>query len=119
MNGKYQNEVTSLRPLRETMYENIFKVHADGEYNTYNILQQVTIPADLDPDIYMEITTMPGMPWSIVSYRIYKTMDLWWLICLVNGIDNPIKLPPAGTKLKAVKPEYVQQMLSIINSKLS
>ena len=70
-------------------YENIFNMHKEDGYHIYNLLQHVVLPDDLDPQLYEIQSPPPGMPYSILSYRIYGTMHLWWLICTVNNIYDP------------------------------
>lgn len=119
MKGDYQNNVNLLRPLSEYKYENIFKLHHDGDYPTYNILQQVTLPDDLNEEMLDVVETLPGMPYTILSYNIYNTIDLWWLICVVNNIQNPIQTLPAGTRLKIIKPQYLRRVIDAIKANLA
>lgn len=118
MKGDYQNNINVLSPLGDYKYENIFKVHYDGEYPTYNILQHVTLTDDINPDLISTVETLPGMPLTILSYNLYSTIDLWWLICVVNNIQNPVEILPAGTTLKYVKPEYVKRIIKTIKNSL-
>lgn len=119
MKGQYQNNKQNLMSLRESMYENIFKLYDVDNYPTYNILQQVSIPENLDESVFSSIETQPSMTLSVLSHRLYNTMDLWWLICIVNRIDNPIELLPPGVTLKIIKPQYVSQVLTSIKSQLT
>ena len=119
MNGQYQNNKQNLSSLRESMYENIFKLYDVDNYPTYNLLQQVSIPENLDESVFMTIETQPNMAMSVLSYRLYNTMDLWWLICIVNKIDNPVEILPPGISLKIIKPQYVTQVLTAIKSQLT
>ena len=58
------------------------------------------------------------MAYTALSYKAYKTMQLWWLICLVNGTDNPTSFITPGTVIKIVKPSRVSSIVSEINSQL-
>ena len=100
-------------------YEHIFSVHKDDGYYMYNILQQVVLPEELDTGFYEIVSPPPSMPYSILSYRIYGTMNLWWLICVANGIDNPTQLTKAGDSLKIIKPQFVGRVLSLIHSQIT
>lgn len=119
MSGIYQNKVAGLPELKLTKYENIFKLYktSDNLY-FYNILKGIYLPKDLDETkvYYQSIATK--MPWTLVSYNAYNTIDLWWLICLANNIFNPIKFPEQGTLLKIIKPTYVTQLLDEIQTAL-
>jgi hypothetical protein len=46
-------------------------------------------------------------------------MDLWWLICTYNQIQNPVTRPEPGTKLKILKSEYVSVVLSELNKQIN
>jgi hypothetical protein len=118
MKGQYQNNISELRGISDKLYESIFKLYRDGTHYTYNILQQVSIPDDIDPLMVQEITITSEMPYSVLSYNVYGSIQQWWLICLVNNIDDPTKMLPTGTKIKVIKPQFVGQVLGMIKSQL-
>lgn len=103
--------------LPEEWYENIFNAYEDvkGEndaYTFYNINNKVTLPADIDPQIF-EYWAVPGsMPLTTLSHKIYGTMHLWWLIMISNHITNPIKNLAPGSTIRVIKQEYVSYILS-------
>ena len=37
-----------------------------------------------------------GQP-DLISYRLYDTEEYWWIICLVNKIENPLEDIVEGT----------------------
>ena len=43
-----------------------------------------------NPAYYRVISTDAMRP-DIISYRMYGTTNYWWVICLVNAIDNPLE----------------------------
>ena len=114
MDGNYQNNIFELKNLELTRYENIFKVYNVGEKNFfyYNINKKISVPDNLDSRLPQ------GLPLTTLSYNAYGTIDLWWLILIVNNITNPIKDLPAGKKIKLVKPQYIEQVLDTIESQL-
>jgi hypothetical protein len=116
--GTYHNNTPGLHGISEQHYEKIFKLYMDGEYPTYNLLQQIVLPDNINQTMLRTIDVPPGTPYSILSYNIYGNIHMWWLICLVNRIDDPTSLPPAGTKLSIIPSEHVGQVLSIIASQL-
>ena len=94
-------------------YENIFNIYTDeNDFYYYNLLKKVDFPIDLNPDVYdyYEVKTVDTYP--SISYKFYKSVTLWWLICASNQIDDPMALPSAGTLLKIIKPFYVQTILT-------
>jgi len=58
------------------------------------------LPADEHPNqtIY-QMTAGEVNRLDLISYRFYKTVELWWVIAQANGIGNPRRVP-AGTVLK-------------------
>ncbi len=71
-------------------------------------IKKVGRQADVDVDLREEA----------LSYKIYGTLNLWWLLCLVNNIQDATKNPELGSKVKAIKPQYVNTIISQINTQL-
>lgn len=116
--GKFHNEM-GIGSLPERRYENIFKMYTtDDNHKYYNILQHVHLPKDLTTDCYEVTTIPPHTPLTVLSYRIYGTMDLWWLICIANGIDDPTQFIPTGVDIRIIKPGYVNSIIQGIQEQL-
>lgn len=114
-----QNDISELPQLDSFRYENLFNVYQnDNDQYFYNILSKVNFPTNLDSS-YFDVYTIPNnnMPYTLISYKLYGTMLLWWLICSVNNITNPVFFPQAGTKIKVLKPELVSAVIQLINSR--
>lgn len=102
-------------------YENIFNTYTvendnGNKYAFYNILNKVTIPDDIDSSVFEYYTIPAYMPLTTVSYRIYQTMFLWWLIMVVNKIQNPVKLLAPGTVIRVIRKEYIDSVISSIKT---
>ena len=119
MNGQYQNEIKGLSNLPEFRYENIFKMFkVNNKHHFFNIIKSVSLPDNLDPETYTIEIIQSKTPWTILSHKFYNTMDLWWLICLANNIDNPVLFPEQGTSLRIIKPDYVRVIVDEIKRSL-
>jgi len=119
MLGKRQNTIEGLQSLKNIRYENIFRLYKnDSEKYYYNLLQSIFLPQNLNPDLLFYQQINQKMPWTIISFNAYKTIDLWWLICLTNQIYNPVKFPDTGTIIKIIKPQYVSNIISEIREAL-
>jgi hypothetical protein len=120
MEGLYQNSIADLKNLDLTRYENIFKIYNTGEKNYfyYNINKKISIPDNFDERLFYHIVLPSGLPLTTLSYNAYGTMDLWWLILILNEIINPIKDIPEGKKIRLLKPEYIEQILDSIERQL-
>ena len=123
-----QNDIPELPTISQQRYENIFHVFetekksADKKYNNkyyfYNILNKVSIPADVDPNIFEYYKIDKPYPWTTISYRIYTTQFLWWLIAISNNIRNPVIIPKTGDVIRVIKPDYVSNVLNSIKSQI-
>ncbi len=120
MDGNYQKNITELSNLDLTRYENIFKVFNTGDKNYfyYNIVKKITIPDSLDERLFFNIVLPTGLPLTTLSFNAYGTIDLWWLILIINNITNPIKDLPDGKKIRLLKPQYIEQILDSIELQL-
>jgi hypothetical protein len=119
MEGLYTYQIPNLPALSEYKYENIFKVFQNTEgYYFYNIIKKISFPDDIDQDLYTIERPIRTMPYTALSYDFYKTIDLWWLICLVNKISNPLSLIEPGTELKIIKPIQVSGVIDKIKEQL-
>lgn len=120
--GLFREDIEILPKLQQNSYENIFRMYpaedSKNKFLYYNLLNSVYIPTPLQNDTYYTITTQRIMPWTVISYDEYKTINLWWLIVLANNISNPIKYPPAGTVLNIIKPSYVPTIIDNISQQL-
>lgn len=107
-----QNEINDLPTLPVENFENIFNVYKDkdGMYY-YNLLQTVTFPSNLPLNLFDPYTIKYGDTWPVISYKTLNNTNIWWLLLLVNGINNPVVRPTPGNIIKIPKPEVVKQVL--------
>jgi hypothetical protein len=111
-----QNKISNLPTLKPERFENIFNVHqeADGKYY-YNLLQTVVLPKKL-PSVFFETYSVKHKDtWPLISYKHYKTPNMWWIILIANHINDPTKFPQIGTTIKIPTTGLVQTILSKTN----
>ena len=116
--NKSQNSIIELEQLNEYAYERIFKVYKDDNHYAYNILRTIHIPEKLDDAVFYYTRVNGRVSWTNLSFDFYGSIKLWWLICIVNGILNPVILPKPGTVIKVIKPEYIKDFLHQINQQI-
>ena len=118
--GQYQNSIPGLPTLTNLKYENIFKIYQNKDgYYTYNPLNTIAFPGLSDnPALYTVLTVTEKMPLTVISYKAYGTIDLWWLIALINQVKNPFEFASTGT-VKILKPQYVSLVISQISQSLA
>lgn len=121
--GLYQNQIAGLPALARDRYENIFKMYNITTENGtstyfYNILNKVQIPANLDKTVIGKITTTSDMPWTTLSYKLYGSIFLWWLIFLLNK-PKDIFTVKSGVTYMYILPEYIDDVITNIQSQLA
>ena len=120
MNGQYQNYIADLPNLEVYRYENIFKVYQmkDKNFYFYNIIKNVKVPQDISNQLFDLVTLKNNTPLTTLSYQVYGTTYLWWLICLLNNIQNPFDINNSGKQLKILKQQYLKPVLNAIKQQL-
>jgi len=117
INGIPQNQVAELNSLNKNLYENIFNVNLINNDTSdayfYNLLNKVILPEDIS-DEYIEQKVLTGdKPWTMLSFELYGTIQLWWTIVLLNKPINIFKAE-ANTEYKYIKPELINSVLQQI-----
>lgn len=121
--GLSQNLVTDLPSLSRTRYENIFKVFkllkdTDNSYYFYNINNKVMIPDNLDDSFFNVITPTVNTAWTTLSFRLYGTIDLWWLIFIINK-PKDIFLANSGESYRYIRPGFINDVLTNIEQQIN
>ena len=110
-----QNQISALDRLNSDRMENIFNVYqeADGMYY-YNLLQTISFPEDLPPTLFTTYNVKYGDTWPFISFKTLNTPNRWWMILLVNNIQNPLEPLVPGTTIKIPIEAVVREILSKI-----
>lgn len=120
--GVYINEIPSYIEIETISYENFFKIHIyNDEFTFFNILKKINILTnsdDIDPTFFKSYNVDVDIPWVVMSYKIYGTVNLWWLLCLINGVQDATKNPELGTTIRALKTQYINTIINQINIQL-
>lgn len=121
MDGEFQDDINILPALDNVQLEKIFKLYkTENNQYFYNITKTINIDYNnLNPNTFYTKNVSHKMPWTSISFDEYKTIYLWWLICIINGIDNPVKYAEVGSTIKILKPEFVNILLQEVNLKIN
>lgn len=107
------NEIPELAKINIENMENIFNVYQDeNRMYFYNLLQTITFPTNLPLNLFAPYTIGHNESWPLISYKTLKNTGLWWVICMVNNIQNPVIAPIAGEIIKIPKPAVVREILT-------
>lgn len=117
INGVKQDLVEELGTLPSELYENIFNVNLSdnesGSFYFYNLLNKVVFPDDISDDVLSETTPFTDTPWTMLSYNLYGTIQLWWVVYLLNKPDYIFKAL-ANNTYKYIKPNAIRNILQQI-----
>jgi hypothetical protein len=115
-----QNDLTNLPRLSPYRYENFFNLYTEKNNELfYNLIKSVNIFQSNNSDIEETYTIKPRDTWILISFHYYNTIDLWWLVCTYNQINNPLSMPEAGTTIKLLNKSYVGYVLEELNRQLN
>lgn len=108
-----QNSIEELPRLTTENFENIFDVFTDeNDRYYYNLLQTVSLPQNLPDGYFNSYDIVYGDTWPFISYKIYNSPNVWWIILLANNINNPLTSLTPGTRIKVPKIEVVKVILA-------
>jgi hypothetical protein len=97
----------NLATLSNNLYENIFNVNlledSNSNFYFYNLLNKVVFPDSISDVFIEEITILTDKPWTTLSFELYGTIQLWWVVYLLNKPDYIFKAQ-ANNIYKYIKP---------------
>jgi hypothetical protein len=101
-------------------FENFLNMYTDSNgFDFYNLLRNINVFPANNTQAEDSYTISYNDTWALISYKYYNTMDLWWLVCIYNQINNPVVLPQPGTKIKLLKSNYVSTVISELLNQIS
>lgn len=102
-------------------YDDIFSAYNIDGYAFKLLDRSVTFPDNRNLDIYDSVYVAEDTPWTILSYRVYGTIEYWWVLSSLNrGTGRPEEEQsfffhaPAGTQCHFIKKEHLRDLLNII-----
>lgn len=104
--------------VKFTDLENFFNVYQDkNAYYFFNL--NSTIYLDIPPERLKTFTCQHDMHWSIISYKLYDTVRLAWLLMKVNNItpDMVFSIVPAGAEIKYLDRSDVTTVIDALTNK--
>ena len=77
-----------------------------------NLSKHVVFPEDKSLDIYKVRYISEDTPWTVLSYKLYKTIDYWWILCSLNK-ENKF-YAPEGSRIYYIDEPYIKDILGEI-----
>lgn len=112
-----QNQIIELPNLGDHDFENIFNIYKEKGQYFYNLLSTMNFPdpSNLRPDLYDTYIIHERDIWASISYNLYGSVSLWWILCILNQIENPIIMPTPGTRIAVFTIDAVNYVLQAMN----
>jgi hypothetical protein len=84
--------------MNRTNFFNVISVNETQEYDHLNNTLSRFVMSY--PVSYYRIVEADVMRPDLISYKVYGTVDYWWIVLFVNDIEDPLDDITAGTILK-------------------
>lgn len=49
--------------------------------------------------------------WENIAYTFYETPNLWWVLCIMNNVQNPFEEINPGDETKILRANYLYQLI--------
>lgn len=98
--------------------ERIFNLYKQqgAKHFYYNILNRVDFPDNISPTTFTTYHVKPSETWTLISYKFYARIDLWWIIAAYNKIDDTFTPISPGTVLKVPTPVMIRTIIDDIKN---
>lgn len=94
-------------------YTEIFRKYRTKEGQLFHLLnKRIDFPSDKTLDIYESMEVTANTPWTILSYKLYDTIDYWWVLTSIN--TSSIFYAKEGDIIYYIKPDYIETVINLI-----
>lgn len=103
--------------LKSTDFENILNVYQDKNYNWIYNLNQTTL-FEVDDSLILKYTCTYDSHWPLISYNIYGTTRLAWILYRLNNvtIENIFKPILAGSTVNYIHKSYIRTIITSLQN---
>lgn len=105
--------------LSNVSYLKLFNLLKDTDNTKYmNIWRSYELEAKITDEtvFYMTYEVANDDWWDNISYFFYETPFLWWVIALMNEVQNPFEELEEGSNIKVLRDEYLYQLIKEIEN---
>ena len=113
-----QFQISDTPHITEENFANLFNIYLKNDNElTYSINKSIHFKNinNLSPNKFTFYECQNRDQWSTISYKFYNTIELWWLICKFNNIQDPVlESPVPGQTIKLLNPGLVNGVIMSI-----
>lgn len=88
---------------------NLFHVYKDNNLDiknnrVFNIMRSVYFAdlSDIPLSYFKYYTVIKNDNWNLISYKLYGTIELFWLLMKLNGVIDPFYEPIVGKAIRYI-----------------
>ncbi len=98
-------------------FANLFSIVNNGEKSYYNICKTLNFidSSNIPTSLYSVYEFSIGDTWTNLSYKLFGTIRLWWLLCKFNNIENPFEEIIPGTPIKVPGDQIQTEILDLLS----
>lgn len=67
-----------------TNFSDIFNIYQEGDIDFYLLNKAIIFPDDKQLDIYKKVFVPEDIAWTVLSYKLYGSIEYWWVLCAIN-----------------------------------
>lgn len=110
-------DTSKLKFLKITDFENIFNIYQDKKGNYFYNLNS-SLYLDIADDTLLSYICDYDMQWPLLSYKIYGTTRLAWLLMKINNVKpkDVFKLVKAGDTIKYLSKDQMNGLITTLNN---
>ena len=108
--------------LQNTSMLKLFNILLDEDRETQfmNIFKTLRVNKDVKTDIYAfdtyEVEGENQAFWDNISFDLYGTPFLWWIVAIFNDVVNPFEELDPGGNLQVLKSDYLYTIFKDIDT---
>lgn len=98
-------------------YSIIFSKYYTIEGQEFNLLNRsVHFPDDETLKIYDKMYIASNVPWTVLSWQLYNTIEHWWVLSALN--KSQFFYAAEGSEILFIKPEYIDSIINKIETNI-
>lgn len=88
---------------------NLYNYYTDSDGVQFMMIsKKINFPKD-NKQVYSYVYVSENTPWTILSYKLYGTIDYWWVLCSLN--DYMPFYAKRQYYVKYIQKDLLEQML--------
>lgn len=119
MDTALYNDYTTIQ-LSNSSQLKMFNILDDVLNNTYylNIFRSYILStSQLNNSSFYDLYEVDNSEWlDSISFKVYGTPNLWWVIAIVNNVVNPFEDVYGGKVLRILKNSYIYNILKEVKN---